>query len=432
MSCVTVYPAPVSGKISAIPAKASLHRLLVAAALSDGPCRILFSGAVCDDVAATVSCIEALGGSVTREEDGFSVVPVRPDRTDRPLLDCRESGTTARFFLSVASVLTDGFTLTGRGRLVHRPFRDLIWALEAGGVSFDCSEESDVFLPLRAEGRLHPAEFVLPGHISSQYISGLLLALPLLGGGRIKLTTPPVSAPYLQMTMEVMAQFGVSVSIRNESGQTVFTVPNRKYRSPGRIAADGDWSAAAFYLTAGALGGPVTVTGLYGESAQGDRAIVRLLKESGADVICRGEQCRSASGSEPRPFVCDLEEIPDLAPILAVRAAYARGVSRLKNGGRLRLKESDRLSGLAEMIRSMGGCAEVSGDDLVIEGAGHLAGGRAVCPEDHRMMMAAFCAALGAEGPTVIPHMESAAKSDPAFFETMKQLGVRFETGDRL
>lgn len=393
---VLFTPARLSGDTAAIPSKSEGHRLLLLSALAEGETQLAMLGPVSEDIRATARCIEALGGRVRYGAEGVVVTPISRPAPD-PALDCGESGATLRFLLPVAAALTEGFSVTGRGRLPRRPLGELCRAMEEGGCAFSAHA-----LPLRVSGRLRPGEYTLPGNVSSQYISGLLMALPLPGGeSRIRLTTPLESAGYVEMTMAAMARFGVNVE-RLEDG---FALRGGGYVSPGRMEVEGDWSAGACWLAARSLGHEVKVTGLSSESLQPDRTAAQLMDSLGG-------------GAE-----VDVSQCPDLLPILAVRAAYCEGETRFVNAARLRAKESDRLHAAALGLGALGAEAEAGEDCLLVRGRGALGGGEVSSFGDHRMAMAWAVAALNAGGPVRLTGAEAVDKSYPGFWREYERLG---------
>ncbi len=405
-------PAVLSGGVTAIPSKSDAHRLLICAALADGPTRLSPAG-VSDDIDATVDCLRTLGADLARTEDCHTVVPISAP-ADAPLLDCRESGSTLRFLLPVAAVLCDGVGFAGGGRLPDRPLETLTRLMEDHGVSFSASR-----IPLRAVGRLRGGTFLLPGNISSQYLSGLLMALPMAAEDSvIRLTTPLESSSYVDMTLSALARFGAAIHADADG----YRIPGgQRLRTPGTVTVDGDWSNAAFFLAAGVLFGSVTVEGLSPDSLQGDRAILPLLRRFGGEVFWRD----GAVIAKPAPLTgceIDVSDIPDLLPILAVVASYAQGETRFTNAARLRLKESDRLQATAAMLRSLGGQAAELSDGLLVRG-GALAGGETESFNDHRMAMSAAIAAAGCQGPVVLRDAQAVNKSYPSFFSVYRNLG---------
>jgi len=406
---ITVENHPLRGTIDAMFSKSHVHRAMICAALADGPTVLRFSGTSAD-IEATERCLTALGARFVHGDGCVTVTP--GTATDSPLLDCGESGSTLRFLLPMAAALGANATFTGGGRLGKRPLEPLLSRMREHGVLF--SEES---LPLTLSGKLIGGRFDLPGDVSSQYITGLLLALPLVGGGEVHLTTPLQSAGYVEMTQRTMAAFGIAVE-RTKSG---FLVPDGGYRSPGTLIAEGDWSNAAFWLCAGALSGPVTVTGLDQNSAQGDRAILDILRAFGAEVSVMGDAC-TVSSAPLHGIELDAGDIPDLIPVVSVTAACAEGDTVVRNVRRLRLKESDRLTAIVTQLTALGGRAETDGETLIIHGGG-LRGGVVSSENDHRMVMSTAVAAVGCSCPVTIRGAEAVAKSYPDFFSDLLNLG---------
>lgn len=393
---VLIRPGGLSGRVTAPASKSAAHRLLICAALADGPCAVRIS-AMNRDIEATVACLRAMGATLDREGELWRVSPIVPGR-GRVRLDCGESGSTLRFLLPVLCALGMTGEVIGRGRLPLRPNAALTDALRAHGARID----SDL-LPMRLCGPVRGGRWTLPGDVSSQYITGLLFALPLLEeDSEIELTTRLESAAYVDMTLDALSRFG----IRAEPAGAGWAVPGgQRYRAPGTVEAEGDWSAAAFWLAANALGGDVRVDGLRQDSPQGDKAVTGLL---GREVI-------DASG------------VPDLVPALAVAAASLPRRTVITGAARLRLKESDRLQTVAGMLSALGHAVEVTGDGLIIEGGPPSP--VADIPRtvdganDHRIVMAAAIAAAYADAPVRILGARAVEKSYPEFFRDFAKLG---------
>lgn len=408
-----IKPKKLCGAADAISSKSAAHRALIAAALSGEKTEILLN-VFSQDIEATAGCIAALGADVDRRENGFLVSPPA-GFGGSAVLDCRESGSTARFLLPVAGVLGVRAFLRGSGRLPLRPFSPVVAAMRAHG----CEISSDR-LPIETRGRLKAGRYEIAGDVSSQYITGLLLALPLLGGdSEIVLTSPLQSAGYVGVTLEVMGEFGVSAE-RTQSG--FYVAGGQRYRSRGVFAVEGDWSNGAVLLCAGALGGKVTVRGLRRRSPQGDRAIADVLSRMGAEVA-QSDDSVSVSGNGLVGADVDARDIPDLVPAIAAVAATAKGVSRIRGAQRLRLKESDRLKTVSEELNRLGARVRETEDGLVIEGVGSLRGGRMSGRGDHRIVMMGALAACRCEGEVEIDGCESVSKSYPSFFEDYNSLG---------
>ena len=399
---VTITPAALGGAVTPPPSKSQAHRLIIAAALSDGVCR-LSNVELSQDIQATLRCMRTLDadasadGTVIRGADlvdGFETPP--PE-----IMDCGESGSTLRFLIPVALALKGGGRFTGHGRLMERPQEPYFRLFTEKGIAW--SLENGV---LAVEGRLTPGVYALPGDVSSQFITGLLYALPLLeGDSELVLTTALESRGYVDMTLDALAQFGVSAEY---DGDRRFRVPGNQVYRHRDLAIEGDWSNAAFWFAAAFLGHRVDVEGLNPRSVQGDRVI--------------GEQL--ARLTRPGPAELDVSQCPDLAPPLAAMAAVRTGTTRLTNAARLRAKESDRLASVTRALRAMGGQVEEYADSLTIHGVKRLPGGGVVdCANDHRIaMMAAVCAA-SAEAPVKLLGAECVRKSYPEFWTHFQSLG---------
>ena len=390
----TVCPGRLAGAVRVPASKSAAHRLLIAAALADAP-TLLRIEALNRDIEATAGCLRALGADIRAVEGGLRVCPIR-NVPESPTLDCGESGSTLRFLLPVACALGAGARFCGRGRLPERPNAALTAALRRHGATIDGD-----LLPMNAAGPISGGRWELPGDVSSQYVTGLLFALPLLDGeSEIVLTTRLESAAYVQMTLQTLRRFGVAVQPAKDG----WRVPGgQRYRSPGEIAVEGDWSAAAFWLAANAMGSNIRLEGLSEDTAQGDRAMIDLL---GRDMI-------DASG------------VPDLVPALAAAAAALPRRTVITGAARLRLKESDRLAAVAAMLRALGGNVEVAPDGLIIQGGAKLRGGTVDGANDHRVVMAAAVAATVADGPVRITDARAIDKSYPDFFRDFEKLGGR-------
>lgn len=428
---VTIEPHALAGTVPAVASKSMAHRLLVLAALCPGTTDV-DCNTTSLDIEATVSCLESLGARISHTRRGFRVRPIpRDGSTPRPatkgdqvpILDCGESGSTLRFLLPVASALGVPVSIVGHGRLASRPLSPLREEL----VAHDAHISPEGSFPLSVEGPFSGGEFRIPGNVSSQYVSGLLMAAPLLGEPvRVAVIEPVESRSYITLTRAALAAFGVAVGVAHEDVAgvpcEVYTVEPGGLASPGSCTVEGDWSNSAFWLAAGAVGGPVRVTGLDPKSPQGDRAALAAASLFGARTSVSPDGVNAAAGPL-QGQVASVADIPDLVPPLAAMAAYATGTTRLTDAGRLRLKESDRLATVSAAIVALGGSARVEGDDLVVEGSGRLSGGVVDAANDHRIaMMAAVCGAY-ADGPTTIRGAECVRKSYPDFFRDFRSLG---------
>lgn len=406
------YPAALQGIVPAIPSKSHAHRALICAALARGKTEVILP-ATSRDMDATVRCLRALGAEIRVTDAGFVVKGiVQPP--EHAALHCGESGSTLRFLLPVAAALCGKTDFSGAGRLPQRPLAPLTEQMEAHGAAF-----SGKTLPLTVTKLQTGGVFQLPGNVSSQYITGLLLAAPLLSEEvEIEISGVLESSPYVEITIGVMRDFGVEV----EKVKDGFRVPpGQTYRTPGLVRIEGDWSNAAFFLAAGALCGDVACSGLSADSPQGDRAILRILRDMGAEIEMRDGTVRCQK-SRLRGIQIDGAGIPDLVPILAVCAAGADGTTELRNVERLRLKESDRLEAVLNMLHVMGIRADTDGKSLFVTG-GRLSGGSVDGVNDHRIVMSAAIAAAAAAGPSVILDAQAADKSYPGFWDDYRRIG---------
>ena len=414
---VSIHPRVLNGSVEAIPSKSALHRLLICSMLANKPTHLKFRSSS-RDIDATAECLRAMGAEISDGERGLYVKPLSSPRTGA-VLDCAESGSTLRFLLPIASVLCGEGGFTGRGRLPERPVVDLLNAMEANGVT--CSAHS---LPFELGGRMHAGHFILPGNVSSQYVSALLMVLPsLVEDSVIELTSALESESYVEITRAVLDHFDV----RTEpfvDGRMV--VPGGQvYRSPGMVVAPGDWSNAATFLVAGALRSEVEVRGLISHSVQGDRKVLDILRDFGAEVRTGPDwvrvRHRKLSGC-----TIDISDSPDLLPVLSVLACAAEGRTEFTHAARLRLKESDRLAASAAMISALGGQVEEYPDRLVVTGS-TLHGGVVDVRNDHRMVMSAAIAAGLCSSDVIFDGAEAVEKSYPGFFEDLQVLGGRFD-----
>lgn len=392
---ITITPKKLSGEITAIPSKSQAHRLLICAAFAEHETTLRCPDTN-RDIEATAECLRALGAEILRTEEGYTVSPVRGIPSSA-VLPCHDSGSTLRFLLPVAGALGVDTVFQMEGRLPQRPLSPMWEEMERMGCRLSRPTETTI----RCQGKLRPGEYTISGGVSSQFITGLLLACALIPGeSRIAITGKLESAPYVTMTLRAMEIFGLPCQD--------FTVNGGKpFRSPGELTVEGDWSNGAFFLAAKALGSSVEVENLSPDSPQGDRAAAELLP-----------------GLEEN-LTIDASDIPDLVPILAVTAACKRG-AKFTNIARLRLKESDRVESVIAMLRSLGGRAEADETTMTVYGTG-LIGGTVDARNDHRIAMSAAIAATVCTENVTILGAECVQKSYPQFFEEYRKLGGSYE-----
>ena len=399
---VKITPRRLSGVVTPPPSKSLAHRWILAAALAAGT-SVVKNVAFSEDIEATLRCMEALGASWETREDRLQIAGIGGERRpfgDLPQFDCGESGSTLRFLIPIALTVDQGGVFTGRGRLMERPQQPYFDLFDRRGISYALEGGA-----LTVRGSLSPGEYRLRGDVSSQFFTGLLMALPLLEGPSVVISTTKLeSASYTSMTMGVLARCGVHV--RWSPALNGFGVEPGVY-GPFEETVEADWSQAAFWYAAISLGSNLRLRGLKGQSAQGDAAVV-------------GHYQKLALTGEVK---INLSDCPDLLPPLAVMAAVRRGTTRFTHAARLRLKESDRLTTVARMLKALGGAVSEEEDGLTVYGVSTLPGGVVDGANDHRIVMAAAVAATRCHGPVVIRGAEAVKKSYPHFWRDYEALG---------
>ncbi|MBQ8808023.1 MAG: 3-phosphoshikimate 1-carboxyvinyltransferase [Clostridia bacterium] len=414
---VVLSPSKLSGEVFAPPSKSCMHRTLICAAAADKPTKIICSS-FSEDTKATLKCLEALGAGFEFFDGGVTVYPIDINKNDKEcVLDCNESGSTLRFMLPFAAALGKKCTFIGAPRLGKRPLLPLCEEMEKHEV---IPKYNESFLPLTIEGKLTGGEYEIPGDISSQFITGLLLALVVAGGGEIKTTTPLQSGPYIDITTDIQKKFGIDV-VKTQSG---YIVPaGQKYVSPGEIEIEGDYSNGAFYLVAGAIGSDasLSVCSLGEDSLQGDRKILSVLEKMGAKTVREGRKV-TVYKSQLKAVEVDCSDIPDIVPILCVAATQAEGTSVFKNIERLRAKESDRVQSTYELIKNLGGKISFDENTIFVTGS-PLTGGEVSSFNDHRIAMSGAVASLVCSSNVVIEKAEAVNKSYGDFYEKFVMLG---------
>ncbi|MDL2237798.1 3-phosphoshikimate 1-carboxyvinyltransferase [Christensenellaceae bacterium OttesenSCG-928-K19] len=408
----TVFPARLEGDITIQPSKSVLHRLIICAALATGESEIR-NVLLSDDISTTLSALAAMGFCEYEIDKDRCVIRGGLQKPTEQVIDCGESGSTLRFLIPLAF---DGQrrVFIGRGRLMQRPMLPYEKLFAKCGY---CKTETGIEMC----GTLRPGTFELPGDVSSQFVSGLLYALPRLGRtSKIKVNGTLESAPYVALTRQCQALFGVN-SIVMEKG---FKVKGGQAYRPADVCAEGDYSHAAFFAAAAAIGGNVTFRGLKKDSLQGDKAIFNIIQLMGADVKWDGNIV-TVVHSSLKPVELDVSDIPDLVPVLAVLGCAANGKTKLLNAARLRFKESDRLHAMATELEKLGANIVEYEDSLVINGTGELTGGQAHTHGDHRIAMALAVASCIAKEAILLDEPDVVKKSAPRFYEEFSQLGGR-------
>ena len=411
----TLAPGQRTGCVKVPASKSQAHRLLICAALGTEDSLIHCDG-ISKDITATIACLNALGADIQELPDGqIKVEPIKAVPAHEAELHCGESGSTLRFLLPVVGALGANAVFHMEGRLPQRPLAPLDEQLRAHGMHIRRMDEL-----LCCSGQLQPGAYFLPGDVSSQYISGLLMALPHLSGdSSLSVSGPVESAGYITMTENALALSGVQI---RKTGWQYHIPGNQRASLPRQLQVEADYSNAAFFLCIGALSADgICVKGLSPDSSQGDKAVLEILRRFGAELWILEDEVLIRKG-KLRGCEIDAAPVPDLIPTLCVVAAMSEGETRIINAARLRLKESDRLLSTTRMLRALGADITELDDGLVIHGVEALTGGTVDTCGDHRIAMAAAVAACAAAGPVTVTGAECVQKSYPRFWEDYEQL----------
>jgi len=423
MKCVKITPAKLQGEISVPSSKSISHRMLICSSLAGGEstiCNLLCS----DDTQATIGAMKALGAKIRglsnsdcgKGRDIFVTGNDFPKVTEG-IIDCKESASTLRLTIPVAAITGERVTFTGRGGLCRRPLGIYLKIFDEQNIEYTAKDGE---LPLTFAGRLTFGEYRVRGDISSQFISGLLLALPLLkGDSKIVISGVMESKGYIDLTLDVMNKFSVVVENRNYNE---FVVKGNQKYIPGCHRVEGDFSQGAFWLAAGLLGDEVFCRGLEANSLQGDKAILEIIHNMGAEAIADGD-CIAMRPCGTFGAVVDASQCPDLVPVIAVLGAFGKGTTRIVKAERLRIKESDRLKAMAKELSKLGAWIRETQDGLIISGQDMLKGGTVNSWGDHRIAMALAIASIRCEEPVVIENSDVISKSYPDFWRDFIELG---------
>ncbi len=409
-------PNSISGTVAPPPSKSISHRAIICAGLADGISKIdnlIYS----EDIIATMSGLEALGAKASLYNDQLALQGVSDHKCEEAIIDCNESGSTIRFMIPLASILSKKTTVIGSQRLSERPLTSYYNIFDQQHLSYSTNNNH---LPLVIKDQIKPDTFSIEGNISSQFISGLLFALPLLpSDSKILITTPLESIGYVDLTIDMLKQFGILIKNKD---YTQFEISgNQAYQSQD-ITIESDFSQAAFWIVAGLIGKEMQLKNMDRKSLQGDQAIVQTVINMGGKIVWENDLL-TVFPSKTFGTIIDVSQIPDLVPILAVLASVSKGTTKLINGARLRIKESDRLTSTATELAKLGANIHEENDGLVIEGKEMLEGGEVDSWNDHRIAMAMAIASIRCKSPVIINGFESVKKSYPHFWEDFKQLG---------
>ena len=411
----SVSAGSVKGIIAPPSSKSYAQRAIALALLAQGK-SILRNIEFCKDTRSALSCIEALGAKVEVLDHNTIAIEggLRPQTNT---LQVGESGLATRLFTPIASLWHEAVTIQGEGTLLHRPMIMMIEPLRALGVEV---RDGGGYLPIEGKGPIHGGEIEVDGSISSQFITGLLLSLPLAEDDTTLHVTSPVSTPYIDMTIDTARLYGIEI-MQKEGDYTEFFIEGGQKYTPADISIEGDWSGASSMLVAGAIAGEVTVKNISTLSKQADTAIIRALERAGAGIIIEQDSI-TVSKRPLKAFTFDATNAPDLFPALAALAAAAEGVSIIIGTSRLRHKESDRAETLRQEYEKLGIEIDISEENVMKIRGGNIKPAVVFSHGDHRIAMSLAISALRCEGEGIIEQAESVEKSYPTFFEDLESI----------
>lgn len=426
MNClksVVITPSNLNGTIKVPSSKSICHRAVICGALAKGKStmeNVTFS----KDIDATINAMVSLGACFKKDEDNISITGCYPLNIQNNSIDCSESGSTLRFIIPILLLTNDKFKVTGHGRLKERSLKPYYDLFDKNNIFY---QNSDGNLPLTLNGRLKSGIYEIRGDVSSQFISGLLFALPLLhDDSKIKITGDIESKAYIDMTMNVMRSFSVNTEWISEN--TIEVYGNQIYK--GRdYKIEGDYSQASFWLAAGIIGDKICCTDLDKHSMQGDSVIIELLRKMGGNAGI-DESGVYAMPSDIKGIKVDVSQCPDIVPILAVLGSLGNGTMEITNAHRLRDKESDRLHAVTEGLNKLGADIHEYEDGLIINGKQYLSGGTVNSFNDHRIAMALAVASIRCSGSVTIEDSECVQKSYPEFWNDFSRLGGKLYERD--
>ena len=422
--------AKLKGDVCAPPSKAYTQRMLIAAMLSQGTSKVS-NPLLSEDTEAALRAVKALGAKVTATGDCWIVDGVKTLKGATEPVDCGESGATLRFMIPIAALAPEPTVFVMGESLAKRPIEPLLQSLKQLGVEAHFQKVGNKSSVRVEGGGIRGGTTTMPGDVSSQFVSGLMFACPMAKSDTdLTLTTPLESKSYVRMTEDVLAQHGVKVAVSEDFRR--LKIPSNQVYKPYNHRIPGDFSSAAFLLAAAAITtSEVTVKNLDYKTIQGDKVILGVLKRMGVEgKVCSDSVEIAGSGGLLDAVDVDAREIPDLVPVCAALACYAKGTSRIHEAQRLRLKESDRLAALYVELRKMGADITMDESSLTVKGQCRLHGATIDSHNDHRIAMACAAAAIGAEGETIIQDAECVRKSYPHFFHDLRVLGADVVGGE--
>ena len=426
MANLMITPSKLSGEVKIPPSKSMAHRAIICAALSDG-LSIIENIDYSDDIIATIEGMKVLGASIVKYDDYLEIVGIyksNKENNEFRIINCNESGSTLRFLVPISMLFSGKSKFVGKGNLGKRPLTTYYNIFENQGIEYSCEEGN---LNLIINGKLKPGNFEVEGNVSSQFITGLLFTLPLLNSdSKITITTKMESKGYIDLTLQVLKLYGIEI-VNHEYKQ--FIVRGRQEYKARDYRVESDFSQAAFYLVAGALGNDVTLLDLNLDSLQGDKATIDFLKQINCEIVENDEGIKVVSHGLKATIV-DASQCPDVIPVVSLALAVASGHSEVINAGRLRIKECDRLQATVEELNKLKAHAVEHESSMELDGVETLTGGNVSSHDDHRMAMMLAIASTVCKEPVIIDNKECVKKSYPSFWEDFEMLGGKIDGGN--
>lgn len=412
---VIIKPGKLSGDVIIPPSKSLSHRAIIAASLAKGK-SIISNVLYSKDIKATIGAMRACGANITEYKDYLEIIGSDVKRVE-DVIDANESGSTIRFMIPIALAVNEPITFIGKNHLCKRPLDTFFEIFDNQGIKYSRGED---YLPLKVNGGLKPGEFNIRGDISSQFITGLLYALPLLNGDSvINITTNLESKGYVDLTLDMLNRFGIV--IENVDYKSFIIKGNQSYK-PADYTIEGDFSQSAFFLVADTLGADITLHAMNKDSHQGDKKIIQDVLDLGGKITFEDDKLK-AYPVQTKGCVIDFAQSPDLGPALTVLASLSSGVTEFINAARLRIKECDRITCMKDELAKLGAKIEENPDGMVITGVDKLTGGVVDSHNDHRVAMAIAMASLKSTGDIKIINAECVSKSYPNFWEVFESIG---------
>lgn len=421
MADLKIYPSKLKGEVKIPPSKSMAHRAIICAALSDKLCRI-DNIDYSDDIIATIDAMKSLGAIITKGKDYVDVVGIYKDiqnTQNNRLIDCNESGSTLRFLVPISLLFEGSSKFVGRGNLGKRPLTTYYNIFEKQNIEYSYEKDK---LNLEIKGQLKGGTFEVEGNVSSQFISGLLFALPLLKeDSKIIITTEMESISYVDLTLKVMEDFGIKII--NNNYKEFIVKGNQKYEGRN-YRVEGDYSQGAFFLSADAIGNEIVCNDLCISSLQGDKEVINILKKMNVDIMVKGNNIEGKKKKKLKSTYIDGSQCPDIIPVLTSVAALAKGRTEIVNVGRLRIKECDRLAAITCELNKLGANITEKEDSIIVDGVDELEGGVEVWShKDHRIAMTLAIVSSKCNKPIIIKDYDCVSKSYPKFFEDFEKLG---------